>query len=178
MHLTDAVALLQLAEHIMFVETFSVSDFELSDVREKTSEIASVFSARGLTTYTANSRILHTQSFSEAEYAGACDNAVPAILEDIALLDLKKIRQGKPIGTFGTRPLGIRSPAMKQWISRGIPAWRRKALAECALQEKAKGAIHYIVSSYDEVYCGVQQVAHRMDPQLAETLAAVLVEPI
>jgi hypothetical protein len=156
--LPDALALLHLAEHIMFSEAMFVSAFEEPSIKETTAEAVAHLIGHGCITLPDGKSLLSIEDFSDSEYALACHGAANAIQEDLQLLDSDTIARAGRLADFSTKPLGLKGPAMEKWISRRWPIEERRGYADTALQFKARGAYDFILATHDPVYRLVQDL--------------------
>jgi hypothetical protein len=176
--LADALALLQLAEHIMFSEGMIVSDFELPHIRETTAEAIAGLADHGCIAAVADvadgKALLSVEAFSNSDYEEACHRAAPSIQEDLQLLDATALVRARRLADFSTKPLGVKAPAMEKWVARPWLVEVRRALADTALQGKAWGAYDFIVATHDPIYRLVQDLGRATRRKARFSLAMVL----
>jgi hypothetical protein len=141
--LSDAMALLHFAEHIMFSDGMIVSTFELPHIQDTSCEVISRLSAHGCISLSNQAKLLTAENFTEKEYAEACCAAAGPVQEDLLLLDGRTLSSVSKLADFSTKPLGVNSPAMEKWITSQWHEAERHSLAEEALKGKARGAFDY-----------------------------------
>lgn len=156
--LSDSLALLHFAEHIMFFEGMIVSTFELPHIQDTSAQTIARLASHGCTVLSEGKCLLSAEDFSDSDYKTACNNAMPAIQEDLQLLDAKTVTRAAHLADFSTRPLGVTAPAMEKWVVRRWSQNERFALVDASLQEKARGAFDFIVASHDPIYRLIQDL--------------------
>jgi hypothetical protein len=177
--LSDAMALLHLAEHIMFSDELAFSTFETNAVTGMSQQIKEDLDRRGYTSTTAGS-LISARDFTEVEFAGLCDSAVFSVLEDLGRLQkTTTLECALKLAGTAAGPFGGGAPRMEKWISRSWKRTERLKIKERALERKASGACDYILTSNDQIYHMVRELTRKVRhkrklPSLASVLEVVI----
>lgn len=175
----DAMALLHLAEHIMFSDQLAFSTFEANDVTGMSQQIKCDLDRRGYTSTDAGS-LISAVDFTEQEFAALCDATAGPILEDLGRLqDSATLESALHLAVGASGPFGGGDPRLQKWISRPWKQSERLRLRDGALQRKASGAPDYLLSTNDQIYTSVQSLSRmvrqkRKLPLLASVLEVVI----
>jgi hypothetical protein len=158
--LSDALALLHFAEHIMFSEGMIVSAFERPGIRDISAEAIARLASHGCTSLSGGRTLLTSEDFSDSEYSVACHNAAFSIQEDLQLLDTATIRRAARLANELVWPLGgVDKPPLEKWLAHAWSQEERRDLVDESLQRKALGAYDFIVASHEPIYRLMQGLA-------------------
>ena len=135
--LGDAMALLHLAEHIMFSDELAFSTFETNAVTGMSQQIKEDLDTRGYTSTSAGS-LISTRDFTELEFAGLCDTAIVPILEDLGRLQhTATLESALKLAGTASRPFGAGESYIEKWLSRSWNSTERLRIKERALERKS-----------------------------------------
>jgi hypothetical protein len=146
----DALALLHLAEHIMFSDVLEVSAFELQSIIDTTSETIKLLQENDCIDIKGDLSI-NTIDFDKDIYKNACDKAAPKILEDLMTLNEESVAKWCRIADESTQPLGIRGSQLEKWIVNNFNKAQINEFNSNALERKSNGSYDYIIASSEAI---------------------------
>ncbi len=148
----DAVALLHLAEHILFSESILVSTFEIDHIQETTTETINLLKSHEAIGNNENDLGIIQTNFTDTQYREACNNAIDHIQADLLTLKPETISRWCKLVDEASKPIGIRGSQLEKWIMNDWGKSQRVDIASSALERKASGSFDYILGSSDAVY--------------------------
>jgi hypothetical protein len=158
----DALALLQLAEHLLFSEEIRVSTFEWPQTCEITHQAIERLRATGCIDESESGISLQQVDFTETEYGEACKAAAPRIQEVLQTSDLSALGRASRLVGEATRPIKIASPMLGKWLERSVSKKHRESMLSRSSIKNAAGAFDFTICTDPSLYSQMRVTASKI----------------
>lgn len=172
---SDALAVFHIAEHILFAEKITISDYEPSKTNERTRQILDTFAEHGVTYGDDKDSIFKIEHFTADEYSLACEKAALGICEDLTLMNSRELSK---LGNFAderTRPDGIQVPMFNSWITDQANTPLEDEKRNKLIKNRARGAYELITRDSALVRNTIRSLCKKKDRLTKPQLAALSV---